>query len=336
MPATASRRSRHTPGDAVDLRAALEQLREAGADSDEAVLDVVERAVAAAYARAVPDAGAVRAHLDPATGALSLAREGPQGELEVLSMPSADFPRQAAMAAKAAISAWLRDLEQRRLLREVAALRGELVDALVERAEGPVWWLRVDQAPALLPPEEQMPNDRMEQGRHLKVVVLEARRRGRDVAMVVSRSHPLLLRRLLEQEVPELTTGQVTVKAIAREPGRRSKVAVAAPAGDVDPEGACIGPRGVRIRAVVAELGEEQVHVVAWSPDPGTFVAHALGPAQVLGVDLDPATRTAHVLVPAAQLSLAIGRAGENARLAAKLTGWRIDIRGDGPPEGNR
>lgn len=332
MPAAAPRRVRQHPDGAVDLRAALEQLREAGASSEEAVIAVVERAVASAYSRAVPEAQGVTARLDPTSGAISLVRTAPDGTQETIAAPSADFPRQAAMAAKAAIGAWLREQEQRRLLREAAALRWELVDAIVERPDGQTWWLRVDTSPALLPPEEQIPGEVLERGRHLKVIVLEARRRGRGAALVVSRSHPVLVRRLLEQEVPELASGQVVVKAIAREPGRRTKVAVHAPERDVDPEGACIGPRGVRIRAVVSQLGEEQVQIVAWSPDPASFVARALGPAQVLSVDLDPDTRTAHVLVPASQLSLAIGRAGENARLAAKLTGWRIDIRGDTPP----
>ncbi|HET9052183.1 MAG TPA: transcription termination/antitermination protein NusA, partial [Candidatus Dormibacteraeota bacterium] len=150
-----------------------------------------------------------------------------------------------------------------------------------------------------------------------------------DAVVVVSRARPELLSRLLEQEVPELSTGQVVIRALVREAGRRSKVAVDAPLGVLDAEGACIGPRGVRIRAVVGELGEEQVHIVGWSADPATFVARALGPAQVTAVELDHETRTAHVSVPESQLSLAIGRGGENARLAARLTGWRIDIRAE-------
>jgi N utilization substance protein A len=190
----------------------------------------------------------------------------------------------------------------------------------------------------MLPPEEQIPGERLAIRDHVKVVIVEGRRRGPDALVVVSRSHPQLVQRLMEQEVPELASGQVVIRAIARDPGRRTKVAVDAPDGDVDPQGACIGRNGVRQRAVTSELGEEQVQIVAWSADPATFVMNSLIPAVAQGVELDPETRTAHIAVAADQLSLAIGRGGENARLAAKLTGWRIDIRsdqpqGDEPPE---
>jgi N utilization substance protein A len=179
----------------------------------------------------------------------------------------------------------------------------------------------------MLPPEEQIPGERLRVSDHVKVVIVEGRRRGPDALVVVSRSHPQLVQRLMEQEVPELTSGQVVIRAIARDPGRRTKVAVDAPDGDVDPQGACIGRNGVRQRAVTSELGEEQVQIVAWSADPATFVMNSLIPAAAQGVELDLETRTAHIVVAADQLSLAIGRGGENARLAAKLTGWRIDIR---------
>jgi N utilization substance protein A len=183
----------------------------------------------------------------------------------------------------------------------------------------------------VLPPEEQAAEEELEPGRHLKVMVLEGRRRGADAVLVVSRSHPQLLRLLLEQEVPEILTGQVVIREIAREAGRRSKVAVDSTDPDIDPQGACIGPRGIRHRAITAELGTEQVQIVRWSDDPATLVANSLIPATVLGVELDEETRTAHVRVDPGQLSLAIGRGGENARLAARITGWRIDLRGDGP-----
>jgi len=191
---------------------------------------------------------------------------------------------------------------------------------------GAAWYLQLSGVQGLLPPDEQIPTERLELHSHLKVVVLEGRRRAHDAVIVVSRSHPLLLQRLLEQEVPELLSGQVVVRGIAREPGRRSKVAVEAPGGEIDPQGACIGPRGVRHRAVVSELGEEQVQIVSWSADAAEYVANALTPATALDVSIDEATRTARVTVPPDQLSLAIGRGGENARLVARLTGLRIDI----------
>ena len=167
---------------------------------------------------------------------------------------------------------------------------------------------------------------------HLKVVVLEGRRRARDAVLVASRSHPQLVRLLLEQEVPELGRGQITIRAIAREAGRRTKVAVEAIDPDIDPQGACIGPHGIRHRAITSQLGTEQLQVVRFDPDPARYVANALIPAPVVGVELDAETRTAHVTVDPAKLSLAIGRGGENARLAARLTGWRIDITATEPP----
>ena len=325
---------------AADLRAAVLQLVEAGQGTADELVELVERAVTSAHSRLAPDAPPLRAHLDLASGRLRLARLGPDGEVEAADLP-ADFARQAAQAAKGAVAGWLREAERDRVIGEVSARRGELVDVIVERAQGAggaagqlLWEVRADRFGALLPPEEQIPGEQLERGQHLKVVVVDVRRRVRDAVAVVSRSHPQLLRRLLEQEVPELASGLVTIRAMARDPGRRSKVAVHAPTGQVDPEGACIGPHGVRIRAVVAELGDEQVQVVRWSADPAELVAASLGPAEVLGVELDEVTRTAHVRVPAAQLSLAIGRAGENARLAARLTGWRIDIRADATESG--
>jgi N utilization substance protein A len=186
----------------------------------------------------------------------------------------------------------------------------------------------------MLPPEEQIPGERLAVRDHIKVVIVEGRRKGPDAVVVVSRSHPQLVQRLMEQEVPELQSGQVVIRAIARDPGRRTKVAVDAPDGDVDPQGACIGRNGVRQRAVTSELGEEQVQIVAWSADPSTFVMNSLIPASARSVELDLESRTAHISVASDQLSLAIGRGGENARLAARLTGWRIDIRGDEPGEG--
>lgn len=329
-PVSAKRRAAAEPAVALDIRAALAQLQAAGHGDERELLETMEHAVAATYARLLPEEAPVSARIDLDGGSFGLFRAGADGAEEaVLERPS-DFERQAAQAAKSAVAGWLRDAERERVLRAAAARKGELIDTVVERAEGPVWLLRAGGFAAVLPAEEQSPGDPLKPHQHLKVIVLDVRRRGSEAVAVVSRSHPALLRRLLEQEVPEVSSGQVTIRGIAREAGRRSKVAVDAPAGGVDPEGACIGPHGVRIKAVVSELGEEQVHVVGWSSDPATYVARALAPAQTVAVELDAQTKTARVVVPDSQLSLAIGRSGENARLAARLTGWRIDIHGEG------
>jgi len=331
---------------AVDLRAALSELRQRGETDEAHLVALLERAVADTYHRIVPDDPTVRASVDLLTGNFELVRprttpeaaedgEAPQeppeqSTLEHVDPPSQDFARQAAMAARAAVAGLIRDVEAERVLREASARRGELVDAIVEREDGGVCWLMARTLPVMLPPEEQIPGENLDRGRHLKLVLVDARRRGRDAVAVGSRSHPDVLRRLLEQEVPELASGQVVIRALVREPGRRSKVAVEATQAGIDPVGACIGPKGVRIRQVVSELGEEQVQVIAWSQDQAGYVANALQPATVRSVQLDEESRTAHVVVPANQLSLAIGRSGENARLAARLTRWRIDIDGEG------
>jgi transcription termination/antitermination protein NusA len=321
---------------ALELRSALAELGGSAQAREAELVAVMERAVTEAYHRVAPSDAAVRARVDLGSGAVELFRPTDSGGRERVQDPGHDFSRQAALAVRGAVGGWLREAERERVLREGAAHRGELIDTIVERREGEAWWLRAPRFPALLPPDEQIAGEVLERNRHLKVVVVDARRRGRDAAVVVSRSHPNLVRRLLEQEVPEMASGQIAIRAIAREPGRRSKVAVYATGGSLDPEGACIGSRGVRHRAVVAELGGEQLHIVGWSADPAVFCARALAPAEVLGVELDEESHTAHITVAPGQLSLAIGRSGENARLAARLTGWRIDIRADEGAGGGR
>jgi len=202
-----------------------------------------------------------------------------------------------------------------------------IVERIVERPEGHTIYLELGKAEGVLPPEEQIPGETIRTGQHLKVLLLEERKRSRGAQVVVSRAHKALVRRLLEFEIPELTSGAVVIRALAREPGVRTKVAVSATQDGIDPVGACVGPRGVRIRSVVGELGSERVDIIPWADEPAQLVANALSPAQVLNVEIDRESRTATAHVPENQLSLAIGKDGQNARLAAKLTGWRIDIK---------
>jgi transcription termination/antitermination protein NusA len=313
---------------------ALRDLAAATPLSEADITGAVEEGLAATYRRLVADDPSVRARVNLETGSFVVYRVGDDGAEEPLEVALPDFPRQAAAAARTAVAERLADIERRRILGEGSTQRGVLRDAIVERRLGSVWYVDAAGVPGMLPPEEQIPAERLQVGAHVKVVIVEGRRRGPDALVVVSRSHPQLVQRLMEQEIPELTSGQVVIRAIARDPGRRTKVAVDAPDADVDPQGACIGRNGVRQRAVTSELGDEQVQIVAWSADPATFVSNSLIPAAAKGVELDLETRTAHITVAADQLSLAIGRGGENARLAAKLTGWRIDIRGDPTAEG--
>ena len=304
---------------------ALHDLTEAMPVTEDQIRTAVERAVVDTYRRLTGDEADVRALVDLRGARWELFRDVDGVETRI-PVENAEFPRLAAAAVRTAVAELVDEATRQRVLGAAAARHGQLVDAIVERPAGQGWYVDAAGIPGLLPAEERIPGEQLERRQHLKVVILEGRSRTHDAVLVVSRSHPLLLHRLLEQEVPELQSGQVVVRGIARDPGRRSKVAVEAPGGDIDPQGACIGPRGVRQRAVTSELGTEQVQIVAWAPDREQYVKNALIPAAVDGVDLDEETHTAHVTVAPSQLSLAIGRGGENARLAAKLTGWRIDI----------
>ncbi|HEY7925999.1 MAG TPA: transcription termination/antitermination protein NusA [Candidatus Dormibacteraeota bacterium] len=313
---------------ATQLDAAIATLRETTELSDTRLAALFEAAFVDTYRRLVEDDGAVHARVDLAAGRCVLYRTGDGGDEVPVDVAIPDFPRQAAQAARAAVAAALREAGKDRVLREASMHRGELIDTIVDRHGGSVWYLRAGEMRVLLPPEEQAQGEELIPGRHLKVMVLEGRRRTQDAVVVVSRSHPQLLRLLLEQEVPEVANGQVVVRGIVREAGRRSKVAVEAADAAVDARGACIGPRGIRHQAITSELGDEQVQIVVWSDDQATYIANALAPASVRSVDLDEVSRTATVTVAADQLSLAIGRGGDNARLVARLCGWRIDIVG--------
>src|SRR5918994_1083540 len=206
---------------------------------------------------------------------------------------------------------------------------GEIVTGIVQQAERRYTLLDLGKVEALLPQAEQVPAEPYRNGERLKEYIAEVRKGSKGPQIVVSRTHPGLLKKLFELEVPEIAEGIVEIKAVAREPGHRSKIAVSSNEPAVDPVGACVGPKGSRVRNVVTELRGEKIDVVPWSADPATFVANALQPAKVREARVAPETQTALVIVPDYQLSLAIGREGQNARLAARLTGWRIDLKSE-------
>ncbi len=242
-----------------------------------------------------------------------------------------DFGRIAAQNAKQIILQRIREAERDARYDQYVEQEGEIVHGTVQNIKSQVVTLSLDGTEAILPRSQQAPGERYSLHQRLRAYVLEVRRTGRGPRIIVSRSHQNMLRRLLELEVPEIFNGSVEIKAIAREASSRSKVAVVAKQPGVDPVGACVGMRGVRIQSIVNELGGEKIDVIEWSPDASSFIAKALSPARVLSVQLDDDPvegKTANVIVPDDQLSLAIGRAGQNARLAAKLTSWRIDIQG--------
>lgn len=249
---------------------------------------------------------------------------GQEVELEVTPKNAG---RIAAQTAKQVVLQRLREAEREVVYEEFSERESDILSGVVQRVEAGRVILDLGKTEAVLPASEQVRAEHYRPGQRLKVYVLEVLKSSKGPQVVVSRTHKSLLRRLFELEVPEIFKGTVELKAIAREPGYRSKVAVYARQGGVDPVGACVGLRGIRIQNIVNELNGERIDVVEWDPEPSRFVANALSPAHVTAVRVDPATNTASVIAPDRMLSLAIGKEGQNARLAAKLTGWRIDIK---------
>ncbi|MDB5057474.1 MAG: NusA antitermination factor, partial [Chloroflexi bacterium] len=256
------------------------------------------------------------------------ARPGIGTIVEVEIERPQDFGRIAAQTARQVIMQRINDAERDKLYGELIGRENDLYSGIVQRIEpskGVI--LDLGKVEAVLPPQEQAPGEHYRVGQRLKVYMMDITKTPRGLQVTVSRTHRNLVKRLFELEVPEIYTGLVEIKAIARDPGVRTKVAVAARQDNVDPVGSCVGQRGVRIQNVVNELNGEKIDVAQWHSDPATFVANALRPATVIRVSIDESNKSALVVVPERELSLAIGKDGQNARLAARLTGWRIDIK---------
>jgi N utilization substance protein A len=316
------------------------------------ILAAIEAALVHAYKK--DHAGEARAVIDPNTGqvrilatkvvveqvknpdteiSLAEARKLKPGaklgdRLEVEATP-AGFGRIAAQTAKQVIMQRIREAERNAVYEEFADRKQEIVSGVVQSIGPHGVTINLGRAEAILPPAEQIRGENLRPHQRVRVYVVGVKETPRGPEIIVSRAHRDMLKRLLELEVPEIYNGVVEIKAIAREPGSRSKVAVAARQPGVDPVGCCIGMRGMRIQSIVNELNGEKIDVVEWSSDPAKFIANALSPAKVTRVILSERDdgRTATVIVPDKQLSLAIGKEGQNARLAARLTGWRIDIK---------
>lgn len=256
--------------------------------------------------------------------------EAQDGDMVMVESTPQDFGRVAAQTAKQVILQRLREAEREAQYDEFVEREGDLVHGTVHSITPSAVTVGLGRAEAILPRNQQIPGEHFRVRDRIRTYVLEVRKSPRGPVIVVSRTHPYMLRRLLEMEVPEINQGLVEIKGIAREAGKRAKVAVAALRDGVDPVGACVGLRGVRIQSIVRDLNDEKIDVIEWNPDNATFIAKALSPARVSGVYLENTPdrgKTAMVVVPEDQLSLAIGRAGVNARLGARLTGWRIDIK---------
>ncbi len=319
----------------------------------EVVLSAVESALASAYRKDNFAATQnVEVKINPSTGGVEVWAEktavehptdtrreitlddarriDPDVELEgtvMVEMTPANAGRIAAQTAKQVILQRLHEAEHSAILEEYAGKEGDIVNGIVQRIEPRQVLVDIGRTEAVLPAAEQMPNERYRMGQRLKVVLLDVVPTARGPRVIVSRSHPDVVRRLFEMEVPEVFNGVVEIKSVAREAGFRTKVAVVARQEGIDPVGCCVGLRGIRIQNVVNELNGEKIDVVLWNADSTVFIASALSPAQIMHVDLNPDEGLATVVVPDRQLSLAIGREGQNARLSAKLSGWRVDIK---------
>lgn len=336
-----------------DFLLAIGQLAAEKNLSKEVVLEAVEAALTSAYRREGDNAPNVYVKIDPETGdihaymqkvvveeveepntQISVAeaqrykRDAKAGDVLDFEMKVPENAgRIAAQTAKQVVLQRLREAEREAIYEEYSGKEGEIVVGTVQRVEPRQIIIDLGKGTeATLPFSEQVRNEHLRPTQRVRVIILRVERATKGPQIVVSRAHRNLLRRLFELEVPEIKNGTVEIKSIAREAGHRSKVAVHSRIPSIDPIGACVGMRGTRIQNVVNELNGERIDVIKWDPDPANFVSNALSPAQVLDVEVDPKERRATVIVPDRMLSLAIGKEGQNARLAAKLTGWRIDI----------
>ena len=335
------------------LEALKELAREKGVE-EEVLFDAIEAALISAYKRNFGSAQNVRVVLDRTTGAyhvyaiktvvetveddvqeISLAQARtirPDYEVDdvlEIEVTPANFGRIAAQTAKQVVVQRVREAERGIIYEEFMSREGDILTGLVERVENHNVYIDLGKTEAVLTPAEQIPTETYAHGDRIKAYVVEVKKTNKGPQIVVSRTHPGLLKRLFELEVPEIQEGIVEIKSVAREPGNRSKIAVYSKDENVDPVGSCVGHKGMRVQAVVDELGSEKIDIVKWNEDSAKFIANALSPAKVVSVAVNEDEKVSRVVVPDYQLSLAIGKEGQNARLAAKLTGWKIDIKSE-------
>ena len=334
-----------------DFLAAMAAIEKEKGVKKEILFDAIEAALVSAYKRNFNAAANVRVQLNRESGEikvltrLMVVAEMFQAQLEI-SLSDAreidlnyqlgdivekevtpkNFGRIAAQTAKQVVIQRIREAEREMVFEEYIDREDDIITGIVQRTEQKNVIIDLGKTEAVLAPAEQMPADEYRQGERVKAYITEVRKTTKGPQIFVSRTHPGLLKRLFELEVPEIFDGTVEIKSVAREAGYRSKLAVHSRNKDVDPVGACVGHKGARVQAIVSELRGEKIDVVKWDENPDVFVANALSPAKVVLVNLQEEQKIAGVVVPDYQLSLAIGREGQNARLAAKLTGWKIDI----------
>ena len=336
------------------LLEALNVLEKEKGISRDVIIEAIEAALVSAYKRNFNQAQNVRVDLNLESGSMRVfarkeivdevfdsrleislddAKEiNPgydTGDVVELEVTPKDFGRIAAQTAKQVVTQRVREAERGIIYSEFADREEDIMTGIVQRQDGRFIYVALGKIEALLPVNEQMPNESYKPHDRIKVFITKVEKTTKGPQIFVSRTHPGLLKRLFEIEVPEIFDGTVEIKSVAREAGDRSKISVAAANEEIDPVGACVGTRGARVQAIVNELKGEKIDIVQWSEDPVTFVANALSPSKVLDVQVDEEGKATTVVVPDYQLSLAIGKRGQNARLAAKLTGWKIDIKSE-------
>ncbi|ANB56412.1 transcription termination factor NusA [Anoxybacillus sp. B7M1] len=339
----------------LDALAAL--VKEKGI-SQEVLVEAIEAAIISAYKRNFGQAQNVRVDFNMDTGSIrvfarkevveevydsrleisidearSINPNYQVGDIVEIEVTPKDFGRIAAQTAKQVVTQRVREAERGVIYSEFMDREEDIMTGIVQRVDPRFAYVSLGKVEALLPASEQMPNETYRPHDRLKVYITKVEKTTKGPQIFVSRTHPGLLKRLFELEVPEIYDGTVEIKSIAREAGDRSKISVHSDQPEVDPVGACVGPKGQRVQAVVDELKGEKIDIVRWSEDPVEFVANALSPAKVLSVIVNEEERATTVIVPDYQLSLAIGKRGQNARLAAKLTNWKIDIKSESEAE---
>ncbi|QKG84564.1 transcription termination/antitermination protein NusA [Kroppenstedtia pulmonis] len=338
----------------VEFIEALSQLEKEKGISKEVLIEAIEAALISGYKRNFHSAQNVRVDIDRDSGrvrvfarktvveevldprleiSLDAAEEiNPSHELDdivEIEVTPADFGRIAAQTAKQVVTQRIREAERSIIYEEFVDREEDIVTGIVQRSDNRHYYIDLGRVEALLPHTETMPGERFKHNDRVKAFITRVEKSTKGPQVFVSRTHPGLLKRLFELEVPEIYDGIVEIRSVAREAGYRSKIAVASQEEQVDPVGACVGHRGMRVQTVVNELRGEKIDIVRYSDEPVEFVSNSLSPSKVISVEIEEEEKVARVVVPDHQLSLAIGKEGQNARLAAKLTGWKIDIKNE-------
>lgn len=335
-----------------ELIDALEQLEKEKGISKDALIETIEAALITAYKKNFPESSNPRVTIDRENGeirvfsrtkvvddfeedfdeillkdALELNPDYQIGDIIEEEVTPRDFGRIAAQTAKQVVVQRIREAERNIIFDEFSNRESEIVTGIVQRINKGIVHVNLGKTEAVLIPSEQIPGEQYEPNGRVKTYIVEVKKTSKGPQVVVSRTHPGLVKRLFELEVPEIHDGIVEIKSISREAGSRTKIAVHAEDPNIDAVGSCVGQRGTRVQSIVDELRGEKIDIINWSEDPKVFIANALSPSEVIDVFENPGDRSALVVVPDHQLSLAIGKEGQNARLAAKLTGWKIDIK---------